>query len=397
MLGNHAILIKDKEQAFLAMQEIGVSEAGMEYMIPKAIFHCIKLKNISCKAANIIKQEMLSRGGEAALNWKSLYAQEKTDVILMATLRQYELLIAKLAQQPLGLSQVAEEIKHIINNLNQSEYQVPLPSGQSLQLGKKTCVMGILNVTPDSFSDGGNYIDPGKAVEHALEMQAAGADIIDIGGASSRPGTVIADGAEEWQRICPVIERLSQEKIILSVDTFRAEVARQALDKGVHIINDIGRLQMDPDLLGVLVEKQAPVILMHNRMQMQSGQPYDDLMAEICAELKESINQALEAGLASAKIIVDPGVGFGKTPAQNRLIIQRLEELKSLGYPILLGTSRKSFINDTMPSTAQERLEASLATVAMGIMNGAHIVRVHDVEATKKVAMMVDAVRNENG
>lgn len=397
MQGHHAVLIKNKDEARCIMNEIGVSSEGQEYMLPKTFFHCLKLKNIPCKAANLIKQEMLSKGGEAAVSKNTLFAEGFTDILLMGNLKQYRQLINKLKIQPFGLKELAEEVDFILKALDIKERNIQLANGQVLELGQRTLIMGILNVTPDSFSDGGNYLDPELAFEHALKMKEEGADIIDIGGASSRPGTVIASEEEELQRILPVIKKLADQEIIISVDTFRGKVAQQALDNGAHIINDIGRLQLDHTLLDVLLRKQAPVILMHNHMQMQQEDLYEDFIADIVRELKTSIAQAVDAGLKAEKIIVDPGIGFGKTAAQNRLLIKSLAEFKSLNCPVLLGTSRKSFIGQTLGLEVDQRLEGSLATVAMGIMNGADILRVHDVKESKRAAMMTDAVMRENG
>lgn len=396
-MAHHAVFIQNQEEARRCLEAIGASSAGIEYMVPKAVFRCIKIKDIESRAANLIKQEMLAKGGEAAVARNAAMGEGNSDVLLMGTLKHYRLLIEKLKLQPFGLRQVAAEIDSILAGLEQPATGLDLVNGKKLAIGQRTLIMGILNVTPDSFSDGGRYFDPDRAVQHALEMKQAGADIIDLGGASSRPDAPIASAAEELERILPVIKRLAREDIIISVDTFRAEVAQQALAHGAHLINDIGGLQMDPGLIEVLVKWQAPVILMHNRLQLNRGEPYKDLIADIIDELARSIDIAVQAGLASEKIIIDPGIGFGKTPAENRLIIKQLSAFKSLGKPLLLGTSRKRFIGHTLDLEVNERLEGSLATVAIGIMNGADIVRVHDVKASKRVAMMTDAVRNENG
>ncbi len=397
MKAHHAVLISNQAEALQFLQGIGASPVGIEYMIPKAVFRCIKLKDIESRAANLIKQEMLAKGGEAAVAKNAVNGEGTSDVLLMGTLKQYRLLTEKLARQPFGLKKVGAEIEAILQNMESPGWSIELANGKTLAIGKDTLIMGILNVTPDSFSDGGCYFDPDQAVRHALEMQAEGADIIDIGGASSRPDSTMASAEEELERILPVIKRLSKEDLVISVDTFRAEVARQALDNGAHLVNDIGALKLDAGLLNVLVDWQAPVVLMHNRMQLNQGLPYTDLIADIIEELKISIEGAELAGLSRDKIIIDPGISFGKSPAENRLIVKRLQDFKSLGLPILFGSSRKTFIGKTLDLDVDERLEASLATVVMAIMNGANIVRVHDVKASKRVAMMTDAVRNENG
>ncbi|PKM77613.1 MAG: dihydropteroate synthase [Firmicutes bacterium HGW-Firmicutes-15] len=257
--------------------------------------------------------------------------------------------------------------------------------------------MGILNVTPDSFSDGGRFFDPNYAVEHAMQMVEDGADIIDIGGASSRPNSIMVDENEELRRILPVVKRLAEKNVLLSVDTFRARVAEEALAQGAHLINDIGSFEMDPELLNVLCRWQAPVVLMHNRMQVKPGEVYGDLVGDIIRDLEQSIARAVAAGLREELIIIDPGLGFGKTPGENRLLLKRLQDFRSMGRPILIGASRKTFIGKTLNLEIDERLEGSLAAVAIAIMNGADIVRVHDVKESARVALMTDAVRLENG
>lgn len=393
----YAIEIRNQEEARQCLEGVGSSPAGIEYMVPKAVFRCIMIKDIQSRAANLLKQEMLAKGGEAAVAKNAAAGEGNSDVLLMGTLKQYRLLTKKLKLQPFGLKQVAADIEIILNALEHPPVTMELANGKTLTFGQRTLIMGILNITPDSFSDGGRYFDPEQAVKHALEMKAAGADIIDLGGASSRPDSQMAGAEEELARLLPVIRKLAREDLILSVDTFRAEVARQMLNEGAHLINDIGGLQMDPDMTEVLVKQQAPAVIMHNRLQMNQGQPYQDLIADITSELRTSMEKAAAAGLPKEKLIIDPGIGFGKTPAENRLIIKRLHAFKSLGRPVLLGASRKRFIGATLDLEVEERLEGSLAAMAMGIMNGADIVRVHDVKESKRVAVMTDAVRKENG
>ncbi|MDD4675540.1 MAG: dihydropteroate synthase [Syntrophaceticus schinkii] len=253
--------------------------------------------------------------------------------------------------------------------------------------------MGILNVTPDSFSDGGKFYDPEIAIEHAHEMVDEGADIIDLGGESTRPVTWNEEplsAAEEIQRIIPVLERLVREiKVPISIDTYKAETARAALEAGAHIINDIWGFQRDPKIASVAAEYDVPVILMHNK----DGTEYQDLMGELLAFLRRSVEIALEAGVKPDQVILDPGIGFGKDVNQNRIVMRCLRELRSLGKPILLGTSRKSMIGKTLDLPADQRLEGSLATVVWGIAQGAaDIVRVHDVKETVRAVRMTDAI-----
>jgi dihydropteroate synthase len=397
MNGHHAVLINDQQEARRYLEEIGASAGGIGFMIPKAVFKCIKLKNIPARSANLIKQEMLSKGGEAAVAKNAVNIEGSTDVLLMGTLKQYRLLIQKLSLQPFGLKQVASDLNYILASLEKNNWEIGLANGRSLTLGKKTIIMGILNITPDSFSDGGRFFDPDRAAEHALEMVTEGADIIDIGGASSRPASIMVDEQQELQRILPVIKKLAAHNIILSVDTFRAQVAHAALAEGVDIINDIGGLKLDLELLKVLCQWQAPVVVMHNRLQLKNEPAYDDIIANIIEDLQQIMGTATAAGLSPEKIIIDPGLGFLQTTDQNLLILKRLQDFRSLGRPILIGASRKRFIGRTLDLEVEERLEGSLAAQVMAIMNGANIIRVHDVKESKRVALMTDAVRWENG
>lgn len=397
MQAHYVAQIHNREQARAFLEKTGSSQAGIDWMLPKAVFRCVMLKNIAPPAANIIKQEMLAKGGEAAVAYQALTGEENSDVLLMGTLRQYELLTAKLRLQPFKLKYIAEDIDRILNHAEPAVKSFRLAGGKSLPIGERTLIMGILNVTPDSFSDGGRYFDPARAVEHAQQMMEEGADIIDVGGASSRPSSTMASTEEELARVLPVVEALVDKDILVSVDTFRAPVAEAVLERGAHLINDIGNLTLDPQLLEVLVRFQAPVAIMHNRMQMRQGESYKDLIADIAGELQASIEKAVQAGLPGELIMVDPGIGFGKNQEENLQLLGELASFKSLGCPILLGASRKTFIGQTLNLEVQERVEGSLAAVAIGIMNGADMVRVHDVRASKRVAMMTDAVVHQHG
>ncbi|HHV63730.1 MAG TPA: dihydropteroate synthase [Peptococcaceae bacterium] len=260
---------------------------------------------------------------------------------------------------------------------------------RELLLGQRTLIMGILNVTPDSFSDGGRYLKPEKALEQAARLIREGADILDIGAESTRPGYAGITAEEEWARLEPVLkELLPRCPVPVSVDTQKAVVAEKALNYGAHIINDIWGLQRDPAMAGVIAASQAAVVLMHNKENTE----YTDLLGEILAFLEQSVEKALKSGIKEDRIIIDPGIGFGKTPEQNLEVLSRLSELKSLPYPLLLGVSRKSVIGRTLNLPVEERLEPTIALNALGIAAGADIIRVHDVAANKKAAMMTDLV-----
>jgi dihydropteroate synthase len=257
--------------------------------------------------------------------------------------------------------------------------------------------MGILNVTPDSFSDGGLFYNQQKAIEHGLQMADEGADIIDIGGESTRPGAKSVSQKEEIKRVIPIITGLvGKIKIPISIDTTKAHVAAEAMAAGAEIINDISSLDGDKKMVNVARDKQAAIILMHMRgkpRSMQKGDlTYNNLMGEIFSHLQKSINKAVNAGIEKDCLVIDPGIGFGKKPEDNYRIIKNLSELKGLGLPIMIGTSRKAFIGKSIGGEPRERIEGTAASVAASIMNGCNIVRVHDVAYMKKVAVVTDAI-----
>ncbi len=260
----------------------------------------------------------------------------------------------------------------------------------SWELGKQTYIMGILNVTPDSFSDGGSFFSMEAAIGQAELMAKDGAHIIDVGGESTRPGSKPVTGEEEIQRVVPVIEELSRKiSLPISVDTYRAKTAEMALKAGAHMLNDIWGLKYDPDMAAVAAAFEVPICIMHNRT---CGTEYRDLIADMLRELEESIKIALKAGIREENIIIDPGIGFAKTWEQNLQVMRRLDEFKCFGYPVLLGASRKSFIGKVLGLEINERLEGTLAVTAQGIAKGADIVRIHDVLQNVRVAKMMDSM-----
>ncbi|QTL97735.1 dihydropteroate synthase [Iocasia frigidifontis] len=256
--------------------------------------------------------------------------------------------------------------------------------------GKRTYIMGILNVTPDSFSDGGRFFDIDAASEHVAQMVDEGAHIIDVGGEATRPGFAVPISAEEEvERVIPVIQRLSKEiDLPISVDTYKAKTAELAVKAGAHMINDIWGLKKDPEMADAAASCKVPICIMHNRTNTE----YDNLMEDILFELGESIELAIKAGIKDENIILDPGIGFGKTWEQNLTVMRNLEMLKKLGYPILLGASRKNFIGKTLGLEVHERLEGTLAVISIGIMKGVDIVRVHDVLQNARTAVITDRI-----
>ena len=267
----------------------------------------------------------------------------------------------------------------------------------SLELGQRTHVMGILNVTPDSFSDGGRYLEREKAIEHGIAMARDGADIIDVGGESTRPYSKKISIDEEMERVIPVIEALSQESNIpICIDTYKSEIAKVAMQAGASMINDISAFRFDPDLISVVQESGVPVILMHMKGtpdNMQDNPTYDDLIGEILDFLNSAVDRALSGEINKDMIIIDPGIGFGKTFDHNLEIIKTLTKFHSLGRPILLGTSRKAFIGHILDREVHDRDTGTMATIAAGVMNGAHIIRVHDVKKGVETVKVIDAIK----
>lgn len=386
-----AIKTEGSEKARKELSLIGSDKAGVNIMVSKAVHRVIKVEDISSKAAVILKQEMLSKGGEAAVSWGvGNFSVDKTDVLLMGTVKQFYRVITKLKAQPFGLSRLAEMLTQTLANLDDCPRCRLDCRGYKLPMGERTLIMGILNVTPDSFSDGGRFFDGDIAVKHAMEMVEQGADIIDIGGETTKPTAEPLSQDEELARVIPVIKRLVKEiNVPISVDTYKAEVARQALEEGAHIINDVWGLQAEPGIAEVVSRyEDVPLILMHN----QKGNEYKSMMDDILGTLRDSVEQALNAGVRPENIILDPGIGFAKDTDQNLEVMNRLWEFKTLGYPVLLGTSRKSLIGNTLGLPVNERKEGTAATVAFGIAQGVDIVRVHDITEMARVVKMTDAM-----
>jgi dihydropteroate synthase len=278
-------------------------------------------------------------------------------------------------------------------------FTLPLPGGRTLELGARTLVMGVINVTPDSFSDGGLFLDPGQAVDAGMQMVADGADLLDVGGESTRPGANALDAAEERRRVIPVIEGLAARvSVPVSVDTYKASIARAALDAGAVLVNDISGLRYEPDLAQVVAKARAPIILMHTRgrsKDMYKQAVYSEVIDEVLDELRESIAFAGGAGIAKDAMLVDPGLGFAKEPTHSYEVLGRLGEFSDLGRPIVIGPSRKGFLTRLLPKeiAVAERDWPTAAAVTAAVMAGAHIVRVHAVREMVPVVRVADEIR----
>ena len=391
------LAVETRSEIAEEMRRIGVHPTGVELMAGKARTRVVKLRGLPLQAAHILKQEMLGDGGDAAVSWQVFdFAQESTDALVMGTEAQLAHTCRKLRDEPFGLPRVADEIERALRAFDAPCGGALRCRGHALPLGEKTLVMGIVNVTPDSFSGDGLAGDPSAAIERGAAMVQQGADLLDVGGESTRPGAEAVSAEDECARVLPVIEALAQRvEAPISVDTAKAEVARRALAAGASMVNDVSGLRGDPDLAPVAASAGAALVAMHMKgtpRDMQRDPRYENLMDEIAEYLAESVEIAAAAGVPRDRVVVDPGIGFGKTVEHNLEILRRLRELRSLGQPVLIGTSRKSLIGKVLDLPADQRLEGTAATVALAIAHGADIVRVHDVREMSRVARMCDAI-----
>ncbi|NLG84883.1 MAG: dihydropteroate synthase [Firmicutes bacterium] len=375
------------------MAALGVDPRGQEIMAPKGRFFLVRAEGLDPRAALILKQEMLAKGGEAAVPRKVYDGMgEKAEIILMGTEAQLKAVCRILAEEPFGLRGLGEELALILARTENPPPPIRM-RGRAFVGGARTCIMGIINATPDSFSGDGLAGEPdpvAAAVARAKAMVEAGAEIIDIGAESTRPGAAPVEAEEELARLLPVLRAVAAAvDVPISVDTYKAAGAAAALENGASLVNDVWGFQRDPEMVRVVAAAGIPAIIMHN----QVGTEYaGDIMAAILRFLRRSIELAETAGLPAERVIVDPGIGFGKSREQNLEVLRRLGELRSLGRPILLGTSRKSVIGLTLNLPVGERLWGTAATVALGIAGGADIVRVHDVAEMAQVVRMSDAI-----
>lgn len=384
------------------MQDIQVDPYGVKIMLPKAITHLIRLNSVSNILANILKQEMLSLGGDVALARGALTgAVKSTDCLLMGNLAQFNRLHEKLKFQPFGLNKVGRELAETLRNYEKDKFTVRA-GRHTMNLGNHTSLMGIVNMTPDSFSadgllwvSGHQDVKVSWIVEFVQRLVKDGADIIDVGGESSRPGAKPVSLKEELSRVIPVIKSLAKKiKVPISVDTYKPEVARQALDNGASIVNDITGLR-NPAMTRIVARYNAAAIIMHMKgtpRTMQRNPHYTSLVDEILRYLEGAIATAETAGINKDKIIVDPGIGFGKTTEDNLAIIDHLSEFRVLGRPILVGPSRKSFIGKILSVPPEERLPGTVSACVLAAQNGAHILRVHDVKEVKQALKLIEAM-----
>lgn len=386
------------------LEKIGVHPRGIERIFPRSQFLAVKLENISRPQCHIIKQGMLAAGGDAAVNWQVVSEEvDRSNIILLGTNEEINRFSQHLQAQPFDLPQIGQLIQQTIERFKNTPSTIPYPAvpagrqGGALRLDK-TNIMGILNVTPDSFSDGGKFYDRNQAIEHALRMIEHGADIIDVGGESTRPGAAPVSIEEELTRTIPVIKGIkqAQPEALISIDTYKAQVAETALQAGAQMVNDISGFGFDSALPRIIAQYKVPVIIMHLQgtpRNMQENPVYQDLISEMVAYFRERIKTAMEAGIPGEQIIIDPGIGFGKKPEHNYEILNRLDEFKTLGQALMLGPSRKSFIGYVLNLPVNERLEGTAAAVTLAISKGAQIIRVHDVKEMVRVARICDYLK----
>jgi len=377
------------------MKEIGVCEEGVDIMVPKSRHLVFFARDLDPRGANILKQEMLAVGGDAAISYHAVTDwTRETDAHVIGTERQLRIALAKLRRQPFGLMEIARELESGIDNLANPAERTLRIGRHDVELGSGTRIMGVLNVTPDSFSDGGRFCDPDEAIEHAKTLAGQGADIIDIGGESTRPGADPVSSDEELGRVLPVIEGLRDLQVPVSIDTRKPEVAARAVGAGAGMVNLVGGLRSD-EMAELVAEMGVPVVLMHMQGEpasMQDDPSYRDVMDDIVDDLASQMERAAASGVDAGNIIVDPGIGFGKSVDHNLAILKRLGELRILGAPIILGASRKSFIGKLTGAEVGDRLEGSLAAAVLATVEGADILRVHDVAETKRALAVADAV-----
>jgi dihydropteroate synthase len=374
--------------------EIDIADQDVEKIADQFLYVTMKLEGVDTRAANLMKSCLETLGGGLAMKKEAHeFTVRETDLIISGSRRTMALLATRLRGEPFGLDGIAAEITACLS----SGARVMRWGSRILDFTRKTYVMGILNCTPDSFYPASRNETLREAIKSTREMISAGVDIIDVGGESTRPGSEPIEADEEIRRVIPVVQAIRRESdIMISVDTRRREIAERALDAGADIINDISGLKHNDDLARLVARRRVPIVLMHMRgtpKTMQKQASYSNTISEILRELQPSIAAALGAGIAPEMIIVDPGVGFAKRAQDNLRIIRELASLKSLNFPILVGLSRKSFIGEILDRPVEKRLIGTVTANTLAVINGANIIRVHDVADAVEMVKVIDSVR----
>lgn len=392
--------LRNFEEAKKEMLAIDVDGGGIPIMAPKSVFKVIKITDVRRDAATVMKQEMLSIGGDVGVAKGTINATvDKTDVLIFGTVAQVREFIPKISIQPFGLKRISQDLDRLLTNYHKKleSWEVGKYSAKRYKINlDKPLIMGIVNVTPDSFFDGSKYSTTNAAVRHAIELVKQGAHILDIGGESSRPGSESVSAKTELEKVLPVVKVLVRDKAVnvpISVDTYKSEVAEACLKSGAHIINDISGFK-NPRMISVCKKFDAGVIAMHMQgtpKSMQQNPAYNDVVREVFEYLEDTVVNARNLGVT--KLAVDPGIGFGKTLEHNLLLLKNLTEFKSLGCPILVGASRKSFIGKISNVDVDKRLPGTIAANSYALLNGANILRVHDVEDGKLAAEVIEGIK----
>lgn len=380
------------------LQRVEVDPSCIDVFIEKSDSFLLKITRLSTPAANVLKQTAISFGADAAVHREVITGKvDCSDAIFMGTKRQLRRTVSALSGQPFGLAKLEKKVCELLDHLDREPCAIEIPSGK-LSFDHPL-IMGVLNVTPDSFSDGGLFLDPDVACRHIDEMIQDGADIIDVGAESTRPGSDPVPASEQLRRLSSVFDHLQTRRVLWSVDATDPDVARAALDKGASIVNNVSG-GANPALWQMAGEYCAAFVLMHIQgtpRTMQQDPHYDDFNAELFRFFSTKLEEIEASGFPRDHVIIDPGIGFGKRVHDNTAAIRRLGELRAFGSPILVGASRKSFLGRLLGLEVDDRLEASIASAVLAFAGGAAILRVHDVSQTRKAIDAAAAIRSVNG
>jgi dihydropteroate synthase len=392
------IYIDNSEDTRKELFQINVDGRALDILTQKLTSIIIRIDALSSPQCNILKQTAISCGADAAIpKWAVIGRKKRGSALLFGNIHQLKNITQKLSEQPFGLKKLGKNLGEILSSIQHSQPRMYLKR-HSLNFSR-TLICGVLNVTPDSFSDGGLYFEPKRAIERAHQLVDEGADLIDIGGESTRPGAEPVSEKEELRRVMPVIEKLDIP-IPISIDTYKSGVAKEALDAGCELVNDISGLSFDSNMINVVRERDAGCVIMHIKgspRDMQRNPEYKDVIGEIISYLADRIELATTSGIPKERIMIDPGIGFGKrNPDDNLLILKRLREFQWLSRPIIIGVSRKSFIGKVLGLEVLDRLSGSIAASVIAVINGANCLRTHDVKETREAVRVAEAIKGRS-
>jgi dihydropteroate synthase len=388
------ISINSMDKLVSVMKKIGVDSIGIEVMKPKGMFHYLNIDNLTNTQCHILKQSALSHSAEAAVNRHVITGKvEYSDVLLFGNEKQLKEVAKSLLNQQFKMEDIGKAILSVFDRNDDHKWYF---KDRYIDLSKKTAIIGILNVTPDSFSDGGKWNSIDLALKQCERMIEEGADIIDIGGESTRPGAEFVDIQTEIERVMPIIDAVKRNfDIPVSIDTYKSKVAEESVKFGTDIVNDIGGLKFDNDMAGIIAKNKMGCCIMHMKgtpRNMQDDPNYEDVVAEICDYFNESLIIAEDNGISRNNIVLDPGIGFGKRVIDNLNILNDLHDFKCFKLPILVGVSRKSFIGRILERDVNDRLYATIGSQIVSLINGADIIRTHDVRSAYDSIRIADAI-----